>query len=222
MTLQNTTLDLADMDEQDFQDLTPLTTTKKSLPTGIATNVKQHTVITFDRSSSMFGAKIAESNQAREALLQELADPNNKDGFLVSVIDFNHEADRIVFAESAQGLKIPPSIADGFTSFEKAVGENISVIQEQQAMPNDNGWHFLRPISIFMSDGQSDISDRTIRQLHELSDVMAIAFGDDADQDTLKRIASDGKVHVIGASGGKLRKFLAQVGVTMSDDLANA
>ena len=223
MTDQTMTMDMDDGSDVDFQDMAPLhIPARKSLPTGIASNVKQHSVVVFDKSSSTWGAKIAEANQAREALIQELANLDNKDGFLVSVVDFNHEADRVVFAQSAQGLQVPPSIAGGYTSFEEAVMETIAVIQEQQLQPNDAGWHYLRSIVLFMSDGQDDISDQAIRQLHEIADVIAIAFGDDADQETLKRIASDGTVHVVGASGGQLRRFLSQVGVTMSEDLANA
>lgn len=96
------------------------------------------------------------------------------------------------------------------------------MIQAQQAQPNDDGWHYLRPITVVMSDGQSDISDESIRRLHELSETIVVAYGADADQDTLKRIASDSKVLVVGTSTGQLRQMMAQVGVTMSDDLANA
>ena len=223
MTNQTMTLDMDDGNDADFQDMAPLhIPARKSLPTGIASNVKQHVVIVFDKSSSMWGAKIAEANQAREALIQELANPDNKDGFLVSVVDFNHEADRVIFAQSAQGLQIPPSIADGYTSFGEALKETTAVIQERTAQPNNAGWHFLRTIIVFLSDGQDDVEDQDIRQVHECAEVIAIAFGDDADQEMLKRISSDGKVHVVGSSGGKLRKFLSQVGVTMSEDLANA
>ena len=40
----------------------------------------------------MSGNKIAESNLVREALLAELGGPENKDGFRVSIVEFNDSA----------------------------------------------------------------------------------------------------------------------------------
>jgi len=203
-----------------LDDLPPVKPTKKkSFANGVASNVKQHTVIVSDISSSMSGAKIDESNAARGGFLSALADPANKDGFLVSVIDFNETARRLTLAEPATTIQIAPSQAGGGTSFEAALNEAIVAITEFSTCPNPDGWHYLHPVTIYMSDGQSSASDETIAALHQLSDVIAIAFGADAHQDMLKRISSTGEVHVISESGEELRQFLAQVGETMSQSI---
>lgn len=203
-----------------LDDLPPVKPTKKkSFANGVASNVKQHTVIVSDISSSMSGPKIDESNAARGGFLSALADPANKDGFLVSVIDFNDAAHRLTLAEPATTIQIAPSSAGGGTSFEAALNEAVAVITEFSTRPNPDGWHYLRPVTVFMSDGQSSASDETISAMHELSDVTAIAFGSDAHQDMLKRISSTGEVHVIGTNGHELRQFLAQVGETMSQSI---
>ena len=192
---------------------------RRKLPTGIASNVKQHVLVVCDHSTSMSGPKIAELNMARDALIAALADPENKDGFRVSVIDFNDRADRLAFAEPAGSLRVPPSIASGGTSFSAALQEALDVVRDFSALPNADGWSYLRPVILFLSDGQSSVDDDLLRTVAEEVQIIAIAYGRDADQRTLGRIASDGTVQVVGTDGDELRKFLAAVGQTMSETL---
>lgn len=191
----------------------------KDFAKGVASNVKQHGIACLDISGSMGGAKIDESNLARAGLISTLADPANKDGFRVTVIEFNRQARRVTFGKPAGQIQLAPSRATGGTSFEAALQECVSAVQEFAAQPNTEGWHWLRPVVIYMSDGQSSASDATIAALHEVADVIAIAFGSDANQAMLSKIASDGQVHRVGTSGDELRKFLATVGQTMSQSL---
>jgi len=100
--------------------------------------------------------------------------------------------------------------------------ESILTIEEHTALPNPDGWVYLRPVALVLSDGQSDVSDKNIQDLQEIADVITIAYGSDANTSTLARIASDGQVHVVGTQGGELRKFLADVGQTLSQSLATA
>jgi uncharacterized protein YegL len=197
-------------------------TRKLKIPTGVSSNSKQHVVLVRDRSSSMRGSKIDELNLASVALAQILADPENKDGFLVSIVDFNHTADRPSFAHSAIGFTVPEAISSGGTCFDKAVAKCIQTVDEFNALPNPDGWKYLRPQVLFLSDGQSHVSDQNIQDLQEIANVTTIAYGSDANTQTLSRIASDGQVHVVGTKGGELRKFLADVGQTLSQDLATA
>jgi len=195
---------------------------KIKIPNGVSSNAKQHVVLALDKSLSMGGHKIDELNLAVSGLIHELASPINKDGFLISIVEFNHGASRCVFAESAITL-IPPSLfADGSTNFNAALEETVLTIEAFKAVPNPDGWRYLRPQVLFLSDGQSQISDKKINDLQEIANVWAIAYGDDADTSTLAHIASDGQAHLIGMDGGALRAFLAKVGETLSQDLAKA
>ncbi len=168
----------------------------------------------------MSGNKIDELNLASVALSQILADPQNKDGFLVNIIDFDNGSERRCFAESAVGLVVPTAISQGGTNFDSALIESIHTIAEFKALPNPDGWHYLRPQMLFLSDGQSAVANKNIQDLQEIANVTTIAYGSDADTSTLSRIASDGQVHVVGTQGGELRKFLADVGQTLSMNLA--
>lgn len=194
---------------------------KIKIPNGVSSNAKQHVVLALDKSLSMGGHKIDELNLAVSGLIHELASPINKDGFLISIVEFNHGASRSVFAESTLTL-IPPSLfAGGSTNFNAAIEETISTIEDFKTQPNPDGWRYLRPQVLFLSDGQSPVSDKKINNLQEISNVWSIAYGDDADTAMLADIASDGRAHLIGTDGGALRSFLAKVGETLSQDLAN-
>lgn len=197
-------------------------TKRLSLPTGVASNVKQHVVLVRDNSSSMSGGKIRELNQASIALCRELADPANKDGFLVSIVEFSNGANIKTAAQAATTLKVPEARANGGTNFDAALLKTIEAVTALSAAPNTEGWRYMRPHVLFLSDGHSNVSDKNIGALHEVADVTAIAYGSDAAQDTLARIATDGQVHVVGTSGAELRQFLAQVGKTLSQSLATA
>lgn len=189
---------------------------RRQLPTGIASNVKQHVLIVRDRSTSMAGDKIAELNQASESLIRELGNPLNRDGFRVSVVDFNNQAQLICMGEAAENLHVPTATAAGGTNFTHALEETLDALDAFKNLPNDAGWHFLRPVTLFLSDGQAQADEQLIMDLQEESQVIAIAYGSDADQATLAKISSDGKVQVIGTDGGALRQFLAEVGKTLS------
>ena len=89
------------------------------IPTGVSSNSKQHVILVRDCSSSMSGNKIAELNLASSGLIHELANPKNKDGFLVRIIEFSNGSLRSVFAESTTALTIPQALA---------VGEQISTV----------------------------------------------------------------------------------------------
>ena len=192
------------------------------IPTGVTSNTKQHVLLVRDCSSSMSGTKIDELNLASSGLIQELAKEQNKDGFLVSLIDFSSSSKRSAYAVSATGLTPPPAIAAGGTNFDSALLKTIETIEGFQNEPNSDGWRYLRPQVLFLSDGQSRVSDKNILNLQEIADVTTIAYGSDAEAQTLSKISSDGQCHVIGTSGAELRKFLANVGQTLSQSLSSA
>lgn len=197
-------------------------TQRKSLPTGVSSNCKQHVGMCCDVSTSMGGSKISDLNKGRHALCMVLADPVNKDGFELSVVDFNNRATLVVSGEPATSCQMPTSTASGGTNFDAPINAMVQEIEDLKARPNPDGWRYLRPHVLFLSDGQAHVTQSNIDALHELADVTAIAYGDDADQATLARIASDGNVHVVGTDGNALRDFLAEVGKTMTQDRLQA
>lgn len=190
-------------------------TPKKKLPTGVASNVKQHVLFLLDHSSSMSGQKIQELEMAMGSILLQLADPANKDGFLVTIIPFNHGSAAHCRVEPATSVPALNLAASGGTNFDSPILKAIQEIDDFKARPNPDGWHYLRPQVLFLSDGQAGVADKKIQDLQERANVTAVAYGADANQGTLARIASDGHVHVVGTDGGALRDFLAAVGATM-------
>ena len=199
----------------------PVATVKKQkLPDGISSNCKQLVLLVRDCSSSMSGAKIDELNKASFSLVKVLADQLNKDGFLVSIVDFQSSSKLATSAELATRLQVPQAVAGGGTNFDSALKRTIEAIMKFDNQPNPEGWRYLRPHVLFLSDGHSAVSDKNIMELQEIADVTAIAYGDDADTQTLNRISSTNEVHIVGTQGGDLRKFLAQVGQTLSVELA--
>jgi len=192
------------------------------IPTGVSRNTIQHVLAVRDCSSSMRGMKINEVNLATTGFFNELAHEQNKDGFRVSIIDFSTSSKLSAYAVSAIGFTPPQAIASGGTNFDSALLKTIETIESLQNEPNTDGWRYLRPQVLFLSDGQSRVSDKNILNLQEIADVTTIAYGSDADAQTLSKISSDGQCHVIGTSGAELRKFLADVGQTLSQTLSNA
>lgn len=190
-------------------------TVKKKLPTGVASNVKQHVVFMLDKSSSMSGSKITELDMAMTALIAQLADPSNKDGFRVTIIPFNHSSQ--VECQAVPASSIPPLnlVASGSTNFNAPIKDAIAELDTFKAQPNPDGWQYLQPIVLMLSDGQAPVTDQNIQDLQERANVISVAYGADANQQTLSKIASDGQVHVVGTDGGALRDFLAVVGATM-------
>jgi len=190
-------------------------TVKKKLRTGVASNVKQHVVFLLDHSSSMHGEKIQELEMAMGSILLQLADPLNKDGFRITIIPFNHSSAFHCTGEAATSVAMLNLVASGGTNFDSPILKAIQAIDDFKAQPNPGGWQFLQTQAFILSDGQSRVADKNIQDLQERANVMAIAYGADANQSTLSRIASDGQVHVVGTNGGALRDFLAAVGATM-------
>lgn len=167
-------------------------TPRKPLPNGVSSNCKQHIVIVCDVSFSMGGGKINDLNKGRYALCAVLADIINKNGFELSVIDFNNAATLVVDGEPATTCQMPTAVAGGGTNFDAPLNLAVKQITDFKARPNPDGWWYLRSHVLYMSDGWAHVTQSNIDALHEIADVTAIAYGNDADQTTLARIASDG------------------------------
>jgi len=190
-------------------------TVKKKLPTGVASNVKQHVLFLLDHSSSMSGKKLLELEMAMRSIVLQLADTTNKEGFRITIIPFNHGSHILCTDEPAISVPALNLTASGGTNFDSPIKAAIATINAFKALPNPDGWKYMQPQVLILSDGQAAVTDRNIQDLQERANVTAVAYGADANQATLSRIASDGQVHVVGTDGGALRDFLAAVGTTM-------
>jgi len=190
---------------------------KEEIPDNVARRRRQHVGLVLDNSTSMGGSKIAELNVAVQALVRELAAPENRKGFQVSVAFFNSSVSRKALGECATKLTVKPARATGGTNFELALQEGSKLVEDFKKQPNLEGWADRMPVIIFMSDGQSSASQATIDLLKESAQVICVAFGDDADRSMLAKIATNGDVHMCGTKGNELRDLLADVGKTLSE-----
>ena len=125
------------------------------MPTGVASNVKQRICIAIDCSTSMEGDKISEVNLAVKALVAELGIPENKDGFWVSVIAFNHASWWLVEDISAVGANIPEAHASGGTNFDSPLIKVGDSLEAAKFAPNPHHWTYFRPFFLFLSDGHA-------------------------------------------------------------------
>lgn len=192
-------------------------TKKRASPSGISGNVKLAVLLACDNSGSMAGHSMWELNQAIKELHGELVVPENRDGFFAGMISFNSSACLKQDLKLATALTLPKLYAEGGTNFEAALElARVTLVQFNQR-PNIEGWYYLRPQVLFLSDGHSAASDETIAALKEVANVQSVAYGNNADLGMLSKISSDGHVHQIGTNGGELRAFLAEVGKTLSE-----
>ncbi len=159
---------------------------------------------------------------AMAAILMQLADPENKDGFRVTIITFNQRADLLCSAVPAGQVPSLNLVASGGTNFDSPLKAAKAEEEARKAAPNPGGWLWLQSQTMILSDGWAQATDRNIQDLQEITNVTAVAYGADADQATLSRIASDGQVHVVGTDGGALRDFFAAVGKTMTSTIQAA
>ena len=195
---------------------------KRTRADGVSSNVKQHVVILRDHSSSMSGHKVDEANAGTRALIRELARGENKEGFFVTVIEFNEMATPLHQGEPASRLQtaLRDSTASGGTEITAALAEAVRAIDAFAKAP-DRGYYYLRPVTILFSDGQSSVDDAVLVELKERSLVVTAAYGSDADHRLLERIATSPEhSYSCGSDGDELRRFLAQVGATVSRSVA--
>jgi Mg-chelatase subunit ChlD len=76
-------------------------------PNWICRNVRQNVVLVRDRSGSMSGQKAQDASAASLDLVAELAQPANKDGFWVAVVDFASQSGVVHDITKATDLSSP-------------------------------------------------------------------------------------------------------------------
>ena len=198
-------------------------------PHWLCRNVKQNVVFCRDASPSMTGQKAADASAAGIALVEELAQPLNKDGFFVGIVDFAISAKVIhplekatLLAKYLQPLTVDKS--EEGTNITAALESALSLLGKLPKLPKDqNNCQFLRPVAIVFTDGWHNTGthprDLAV-QLKEKSDLVTVAFGDDADDALLQELATTPQHFYRCSDGRQLRSFLAAVGTTITTTMA--
>jgi uncharacterized protein YegL len=194
-------------------------------PNWVCSNVRQNVCLVRDGSGSMAGSKARDASGASLELVEELAQPVNKDGFSVAVIDFSSAATVIHPLTGAKSLhgNVKPlntGLFGGSTNITEGLSAALDVFGRTQT---PDGITLLRSVAIVFTDGCHNTGPdpySVAEKLKSIADVVAVAFGSDADEQLLRRIASTPQHFYRCSTGRDLRSFLAKVGETMTATMA--
>lgn len=193
-------------------------------PASIMGYAKQIVIFLRDVSGSVRGHKAEEIWAASLALVAELAQPVNRGGFLIGIIDFADSArwaHPITPANDLNG-RIQGLTVGGRTNLtaalKLALDELMSEMNQEDLSPKT-----ARPVVITLSDGEHNTGatpEKVAVDLCRIADHITVGFGSDYDRRLLTAIATSAQHHYrIKDSGKELRMFLAQVGVTLTKTL---
>ncbi len=196
-------------------------------PNWICRNAKQRTVLVRDASGSMSGQKAKDASAASLDLVAELAEPSNKDGFEVAVVDFGSHAGTThdnMRATALNGNVTPLTVGpfSGSTSITAGL-EQAEALLENAEKQNQEGVTYLRPVVILFTDGchnHGPAPDAIAARLKQRADLVTVAFGTDADENLLRSLATTPQHFYRCSTGRDLRSFLAAVGATMTATMA--
>lgn len=188
---------------------------------------EQRVIPIRDNSPSMEGEKWRAASNATSELCRILALPVNENAFWMAVVDFAKRATIVNEFERVTKLvdRLHPLRAGRL-----GVGTNITsgleaaqtLLKNPERNPQEN-IEFLHPVLVLLSDGAHNSGPEpyaTANQLKQSADIICVAFGQDADENSLRRIATSPQHFVRCASGEELRGFFTHVGVTLTQTLA--
>lgn len=177
---------------------------------------RQVCVLALDGSYSMAGTKIVEVNAAAHALVAILGEKKNRDAFDVVIVRYADDAS-VQLAQKPASQVRPEEIdlaVGGSTNITAGLTTAHAEIRKAPAGPE---WG--RPIVLVMTDGQHNVGappQQAATALKQIADVIAVAFGADADLKTLESVANSPKHVVTCTDGASLRRWFATVASTMS------
>jgi len=163
-----------------------------------------HFFFMLDCSGSMQGAKIASLNTACQTALpamKEEAAKNPEARVTVHVVKFSDKADWAGPPTDLNDFKWEDLTADGVTD----LGAALNKVTEKLAAEEKSGSHLLRPVIVLVSDGQpTDSWEAPLKalldqKLGKKAIRMAIAIGDDADEDVLKKFIGNPEIKLLKA-----------------------
>lgn len=184
-------------------------------------------ILLLDISGSMSGRKIDELNRAvKEMLASFVKEERMEHEVLVSIITFGDVARLHSPPARASAVKFVDMTADGSTPLAAALGIVKDLVEDRSRIPS----RAYRPTIILVSDGQPTdeqgrASDNWIAPLDALvssgrsskCDRMAMAIGDDADENVLSRFVR-GTPHQIfyARNAPQLHEFFQRLTMTIS------
>lgn len=179
----------------------------------------QSVVSVVDVSPSM-GAehKTEEANRAFAEFNQLLCDPQNRDGFLHGVVAFNEGAWVVSnFASPTTLAALNPIQPSGYGT---NIGQGLAKVRELLdgfVAPPDS--ELLASVLFLLSDGCTEDIAQAEREAEALKQrgciIVTCAFGGDADDILLRRLATSHQHHGKCMTGPQLLAFLAKVGHTL-------
>lgn len=211
------------------QNSKPMTIVRGGLrrPNWICRNVKQNVVLVRDKSGSMSGQKAKDASAASLDLVAELAEPANKDGFNVGVVDFASGSKVIHNIEKATTLNgrvasLSVDLFGGGTNITAGLEDAVSILEKADKC-NQEGVAYLRPVVIVFTDGchnEGPDPHSVASRLKGFADLVTVAFGSDADETLMRSLATSPQHFYRCTTGRELRTFLAAVGATMTATMA--
>lgn len=186
---------------------------------------KQRMNILADTSGSMAGAKAQQAHAGCQQMIDILADPINKGGFIVGVIFFNEDARIMHSWESAPVLvgNLAPMNPNGSTDIAAAFEKALQMLMEPKKQDGgDKDCNYLRDILFLYSDGNHTEGSDPLpiaNKVKELADVVTVAIGADADEKMLMALATSPDHFYRVTDASELRKFLAEAGETITVSL---
>jgi uncharacterized protein YegL len=207
------------------QNSKPMTIVRSGLrrPNWICRNVKQNVILVRDKSGSMSGKKASDASAASLDLVAELAEPANKDGFNVAVVDFSSSSNPAHDLQKATALNgkvasLSAGLFGGSTNITAGLKDALSILEEAEKHGQERV-AFLRPVVLVFTDGchnQGPGPEDVAESLKRIADLVTVAFGSDADEALLRSLATSPQHFYRCSTGRELRAFLAAVGATIT------
>ena len=183
-------------------------------------------VLAVDVSSSMAGEKLRAANTAASECLHQIATQPIAERFCNGIVTFDGVAritQPLVRMQAGVSQIVNASLGNGATNIKAAMDAAIDMLE---AKANDDRASGLRPVSVIclLSDGCAnaggDPQASADRARASGITVVTIAFGSDADQAQLRRVATTPQHAYSAFDGSALRELFARFGATLSQAAA--
>lgn len=193
-------------------------------PAWVNSKVRQRAFLVLDASGSMRGKKARDVETATSQLVAELAKPANKDAFDICVVRYDTDTDTIVPTKKAT------EAAADIASFELLKGRgratNITAgLEEAERAVASTGpspeCKEVDPLLLLFTDGMHNTGESPPEPVADRLKasgvtIVSVAYGSDADEGLLLRLASSPQHFFRCRDGKDLRAFFAAIGATLS------
>lgn len=195
-------------------------------PKWLCSLARQNVGLVRDASPSMAGQKAVDASAACLALIREAANPANKDGFRITVVDFDGTACTVHTTEKASVLAdnaAPICVRGSGTNITAGLEMMFGLLEADAVATADDEVTHLKPVVFCFTDGCHNVGRQPYdiaNRMKQKVDLVTVAFGDDADETLMRALASTPQHFYRCADGSELRQFLAKAGATLSATLA--